>query len=836
MRASLVLLSGWVGIFAISTLGADPDPISLQSLSRDGSQVRLQWTPFPAVRAYHIYSARTPVEVFEEELSGVRSGFSWAGDASSGKAGFYRVSGEPLSDDALYAANALNRLAYGPTPDELERVLTGPNAIGPAAYVEEQLAPESINEDLDHLPTESGWTYVTVTGKSSVGRIYFYLTGAGSVYLDDVKVVKGTDPDGGPNLLVNGDFESALSPKWIATANYKDTAVSSEVAHAGHQSVRLVASAAGSGSGNSFYQDFTPFDINQQYTFSYWYLPTNQSVKLTVRLTGTGPATITHGLAPTTPPTASGFASLSAAKASLTTLRRWYVHHAIESRRQLLEVMDQFIENHFVTEYSKTSDYLTRYYTDSTTLDQLSTSFEFRENSKWRSVLMNPQGTFKDLLQISAESPAQIIYLDTVGSRGDGNNIANENYSRELMELYTMGVDNGYDQQDITTMSRAWTGWSIRLMDAENVGNPFALQTTNKLNYTLTNSAALGAISNLVGVWTFGYRTNRHNNKEKILFPNKTVPARFGPPWAGQNYQLKLPARSGVDGIKDGYDIINHLSNLPFTEEFISVKLCRLFVHDDFVHGQYDYTDPQLSEEGKLVHDCMLAWENSSPKGQLRPVLRTIFQSELFRKHGGSMQKVKTPLEFCVSAIRALRADLGRGRFSASSDAGSIVGSGASASTSPMARMGRMLLFNRVEPNGYPESAPAWISAGTLTERAHFIQSFLMASSDAAKPDGMAGGNQNVSDPVSLLRKKTLPPVWSDAGAVTEFFLQILFPAEGLGNLADYRNAGVSFLNASDDGKSSSPFSALSVDSVAYDTRVRAMVSLLMMSPRFEEQ
>lgn len=46
----------------------------------------------------------------------------------------------------------------------------------------------------------------------------------------------------------------------------------------------------------------------------------------------------------------------------------------------------------------------------------------------------------------------------------------------------------------------------------------------------------------------------------------------------------------------------------------------------------------------------------------------------------------------------------------------------------------------------------------------------------------------------------------------------------------------IRFLNQSDDGLTASPFNLLGVDTLAYDTRVRSMVSLLMISPRFEEQ
>src|SRR6185503_10981412 len=119
-----------------------------------------------------------------------------------------------------------------------------------------------------------------------------------------------------------------------------------------------------------------------------------------------------------------------------------------------------------------------------------------------------------------------------------------------------------------------------------------------------------------VGVWAFYYQTNRHNNSSKTIFPGKTVPTRFGPPWAGRNYELVLPARSGNSSINDGYEVIAHLANQPFTQEFISVKLCRLFIHDNFVHGVYDYTDPNRSPEAELVRQCMVAWNTPAGDGR----------------------------------------------------------------------------------------------------------------------------------------------------------------------------------------------------------------------------
>src|SRR6185503_5400391 len=114
----------------------------------------------------------------------------------------------------------------------------------------------------------------------------------------------------------------------------------------------------------------------------------------------------------------------------------------------------------------------------------------------------------------------------------------------------------------------------------------------------------------------------------------------------------------GTNGMAEGYVVAQHLANLPQTMEFVSVKLCRTFVHENFDFGVYDYTATDLSPEARLVKACMTAWDTAASdgrKGNIRKVLKVIFDSDLFRGHAASQQKVKTPLEFSVSAIRALR-------------------------------------------------------------------------------------------------------------------------------------------------------------------------------------
>ncbi|MSU26943.1 MAG: DUF1800 family protein [Pedosphaera sp.] len=538
---------------------------------------------------------------------------------------------------------------------------------------------------------------------------------------------------------------------------------------------------------------------------------------------------------PTTP--VSLTSGTTAGVATIDILRSWFTLRAVGADRQLLEVLSQFLDNHFVTQYTKAQTYFQIYYGDFNMQNRVATELEYRELTRWRNALMSPAAKFKDLLTISCESPTMIIYLDTVSSRGDGGRTPNENFSREIMELFSMGVDNGYDQTDITDMSHAWAGWTVDFVAPTDVFNPLA----TRLLATGGNT-----VSNVPGSWAFIFRTNYHGTSRSI-FTNKFVPARFGAPWTTRtyanatpgSYQLTFPARTGTNAIQDSYDIIAHLADLPFTQEYMSVKLCRLLVHEDFAHG-YDFTAPQLTPEADLVRQCMMAWETNMPRGQIRKVLDVIFKSDLFRSHTAAFAKVKTPLEYTVSAIRALRVSTNgtglHGSWSSDTDGTSLA--------TPLQRMGGMVLFDRAEPDGYPESGAGWISAGTLAERVRWTQSLLIASGQTGHNGSQSGTGNDASNsatsPVRLMFARL--PLLADqqhAAKVADVFLGLLFPGEGAANLNLYRTAAINFLNTSDDGLSASSFSALTPSATAanaYDTRVRGMVAMLMTMQRFQEQ
>ena len=182
-------------------------------------------------------------------------------------------------------------------------------------------------------------------------------------------------------------------------------------------------------------------------------------------------------------------------------MRAQMLLRATQSKRQLLEVITQFWENHFNTQVSKT-DYLKR---------------EIEENQRFRELAL---GSFYELLLASAMDYTMTVYLD------NNSNIVgaqNENFAREILELHTHGVNNGYTQADIVEAARCFTGWTVR------------------------NGQ-------------FYFDAGRHDYGEKNLL-GITIPAG--------------------GGLSDGVTLIQHLASRVQTADFISWKLAQKFIADD---------------------------------------------------------------------------------------------------------------------------------------------------------------------------------------------------------------------------------------------------------------
>jgi len=194
------------------------------------------------------------------------------------------------------------------------------------------------------------------------------------------------------------------------------------------------------------------------------------------------------------------------------------VLRAVESQRQLQEVMVDFWLNHFNVYAGKAA---VRWYV---------TAFE-RDVIRPRAL-----GRFPDLLRETARHPAMLFYLDNwlstrpdfvipVGPRAGQTAGLNENYARELLELHTLGVDGGYTQGDVREVARAFTGWTI---DRPNASGSFV------------------------------FRTRRHDPGPKVV---------LGRQIAGM-------------GQDQGEAVLSLLATHPATARFIATKLIRRFVAD----------------------------------------------------------------------------------------------------------------------------------------------------------------------------------------------------------------------------------------------------------------
>lgn len=189
-------------------------------------------------------------------------------------------------------------------------------------------------------------------------------------------------------------------------------------------------------------------------------------------------------------------------------LRESVLLRAVYSRRQFQEVIVEFWRNHFNVDVNK--------------VPFLATHFE--EHALRKHVF----GKFDELLLATAQHPAMLVYLDNFVSNVRG---INENYARELMELHTLGVDDGYTQNDVVALSRILTGWSCGWSE----------ESQGKRDYT------------------FQFKSHDHDQK----------PARL--------IDLELDGRNGL---LDGQRAIHFLAHHPGTAKFISRKLCRYLIED----------------------------------------------------------------------------------------------------------------------------------------------------------------------------------------------------------------------------------------------------------------
>ncbi len=255
----------------------------------------------------------------------------------------------------------------------------------------------------------------------------------------------------------------------------------------------------------------------------------------------------------------------------------YWAWRMINSKRQLEEKMVLFWHGVLCTADSKTQSYPTSY-------DEL---------EMFRRLGM---GSFKDLLLEISRDPAMVFYLDNCLSH---KGAINENYGRELLELFSMGVGMdgqfNYTEDDVKECARAFTGWTL----ANNVpGQPYGRYSAK-----------------------FLFNPADHDDSEKTFL--------------------------GETGRFNGDDIVEIIAKQPATARFVSRHLYSNFVADEAQIPAWMDTPPQDPETIQMLED-----EYYRSGYNIGSMLRVLFHSDAFKN--ARFAKVKSPVETVMGTMRLI--------------------------------------------------------------------------------------------------------------------------------------------------------------------------------------
>ncbi|HXE09394.1 MAG TPA: DUF1800 family protein [Acidobacteriaceae bacterium] len=311
----------------------------------------------------------------------------------------------------------------------------------------------------------------------------------------------------------------------------------------------------------------------------------------------------------------------------------------LESNRQLEAVMTDFWLNHFNVYVRKNQNE-----------PYLIPAYE-RET-----ILPHALGKFEDLLVATAESPAMQVYLDNWQSIGP-NSQAAENGGRAAARAQNPQVKAALKDRGLNE------NYARELMELHTLG----------VNGGYTQADVIQVAKVFTG-WgieppvrgaAFQFDERKHEPGTKVVL-GKTIKE---------------------DGMKEGLEVLHMLATSPATAKFISTKLAVRFVSDD--------------PPPALVERMTQAYLKSD--GDIKTVLRTMFESQEFWAPATAHAKVKTPEEFVISAVRASGAQVNNSL----------------ALVAALDKLG-MPLYGMQTPNGYSWKSEGWTNTGALVNRMNF--------------------------------------------------------------------------------------------------------------------
>jgi uncharacterized protein (DUF1800 family) len=257
-------------------------------------------------------------------------------------------------------------------------------------------------------------------------------------------------------------------------------------------------------------------------------------------------------------------------------VQKW-LYRMVNSPRQLQEKMTLFWHMIFCAGHSKIDS--------GEEMDRMIAMF--REHG---------MGNFQNLLMKLSTSPAMMYYLDNTES----HRVAlNENYGRELLELFSLGVgkdeDFNYSEDDVKACARAFTGWN--------------------------NAPAYPPFPYGRSPWEFRYDPADHDDSVKTFL--------------------------GETGPWNGDDIVRIVCKQPATARFLARHLYNFFVADEVPVPSWRLTPPKDMAAIKAMEHAY--FESGY---EIQPMLRVLFTSDFFKSEAVRYAKVKNPAEMVASILR----------------------------------------------------------------------------------------------------------------------------------------------------------------------------------------
>jgi uncharacterized protein (DUF1800 family) len=343
---------------------------------------------------------------------------------------------------------------------------------------------------------------------------------------------------------------------------------------------------------------------------------------------------------------------------SIEHARQRWLFRMLHSRRPLQEKMALFWHNHFATAYSKIAGIAGA--AQATRMMALKPGELPGPPGQIELFRAMALGSFRDLLIEVARDPAMLFWLD---GRLNTRQRPQENFGREIMELFTFGIGN-YNELDVYAASRVFTGWNLRLINRGNDQNSY---------------------------YEFVFNANQHDTAAKTF----TFPIY-------RDGNRTIPARAAADGMQDGIDFITALATHPETARRLARKMWNFFVSE--------VVEPDPATLGSAASAYL---QNGT---SIESLVHFMLRSRQFQTPGNWHSRYSWPVEFVVRAVKEV------GWMGAAGDASRF---SVDTMRNSLPAMGQTL-FEPPDVNGW-DLGPGWFTTGGMLARMNFASTLAVS-------------------------------------------------------------------------------------------------------------